>query len=140
MEEKKRLKRYKISKYQDRLAELDSDGENSVLNLREELALARIVLEEIFNQCGTTNDLLTFSNQIDTYLNRVQRMVESCFKLEKMLGNMLTKEQLLTFAEGIITDISEVLADQPDLIDAIGLKIMERVDNVADQIPLEAED
>jgi len=132
---KKRARMLKLRNFEDRLDELvEAEG---ILNLREEISVARIVLEQIFEvSAGDGNSLIAFSSQISIYLERIKSLVLTCHKMEKQLGFVLEKDKLLKLVSIIIEIItSEVhktgLTEEEGsrLIEVIADKIIESIEN-----------
>ena len=114
------LRNYRLTKYRTRLAE--ARNSSSIKDLRDEIAILRILLEEKFNAIDTTNQLILQSGSIADLVLKIEKLVMSCMKLEEKTGVMLDKEHVLTMAEGIINIISKNIEDQ-DLLNTIANEI-----------------
>lgn len=115
------LRNYRLGKFQARVEEFaDSD---KVKCLREEIGITRILLEEIINQCNTGVDMIMYSNKISDLVTRIDKLVNSCHRLEQSTGMLLDKQALQQLADNIITIITKHVDD--DAAGAIATEIME---------------
>lgn len=95
-----------------RLAELaDSD---SVKSLRDEIGLARMLIERRFNLIREDKDLLLHSGEIHRMLLTVERLVKSADSIEQKLGVQLSRETALRITKDIIEAVIDELQDLPD--------------------------
>jgi len=127
--EKKKIYNYRLTVFKGRLGQkMDSDA---ILSLREEIGIARITLEEVLNQCQTATDLLINQQRIVTLVTAIQRTVESCQKVEAKTGHLLSKSQLISFAQSVINIVSAHVTDAPTQR-LIADQIVATVEEVAD--------
>jgi len=107
--EKQNIRNYRLTVLKGRLHQkMDSDA---ILSLREEVGIARITLEEVLNQCHTETDLLINQQRIVSLVTTIQRTVESCQKVEQKTGHLLSKTQLIAFAQQVIQIVSDHIED-----------------------------
>ena len=106
--ENKRM--YRLTKYRARLDELGSDSQ--IKGLREEIGLLRIVMEEIINSCHDTQTLLASTHKITDTAVKIEKLVTSCNRLEKSLGNYLDKNDVIQLGNEIVSIISEEVSDK----------------------------
>ena len=127
--ENKKIRNYRLTVFKGRLGQkMDSDA---ILSLREEIGIARIALEEVLNQCQTANDLLINQQHIVTLVTTIQRTVESCQKVEAKTGHLLSKSQLISFAQSVINIVSNHVPDSATQR-LIADQIVATVEEVAD--------
>lgn len=93
-------------------------------NLRDEIAILRMLLEERLQQCESPTDLLLHGSAISDLTLKIKAMVESCHKLEEKMGNVLDRQQILDFASRIITILGNELSGQDTILDKISNKIL----------------
>ena len=105
VEEKKNLKNYRITKYRVRLAEMRSS--EFIKDLRDEIAILRMILEEKLNGISSNTDLILQSGSISELVLKVERLVISCQKLEDKLGITIDKAKVISIAEQMIGIISQ---------------------------------
>lgn len=104
-------------------------------SLRDEIAILRMLLETRLNECQTSTDLMLHGNAISDMVLKIERVVQSCHKLEQKMGAVLDKQQILNFASQIISIVSLVLQDQPERIESISNKILEAIGTLGEENP-----
>ena len=127
--EKKSLRTYNLSKYRARLDEFSVDP--NIKGLREEIGILRIVLEEKMNSCQTNMELLASAHIISDMCVKIEKLVSSCQRLEKSMGNHLDKTQVTQLGMEIVQIIGTHVTDS-ETIDAISkdlLVVIERMSN-----------
>ena len=97
------LRNYRITKFRTRLGELRSN--EFIKDLRDELAILRMILEEKLNGVQSSTDLILQSGHISELVMKVERLVTSCQKLEDRLGVTIDKAKVIGIAEQIIAII-----------------------------------
>jgi hypothetical protein len=123
---KEKLRNYRLQKFQDRIFEkADSD---IIKSLREVVGILRIIMEETFNQCQDSTDLMIYSPKIADLASKIEKVVVSAHKLEESLGSTLDKVQLLGIANKIVTIIGKHVSDETAInaiVDDIGRMLTE---------------
>ncbi len=110
--ERKRL--YHLTKYRERLDELDSPNQD-IKNLREEIGIMRIVMEAIVNQCDGPAEILCHAPKISDLATKIGKLVTNCHNIDKSLGQYLDKNDIVQIAQEIVQVISGVVSDAEDL-------------------------
>lgn len=119
---------YRLTKFQARIEEFaDND---KVKSLREEIGILRVMMEEIINRCNSSTDLILSSGKIADLVMRIEKLVNSCHRIEERTGMLLDKTAALKMADGIIEIIAAFVT--PSILDNIALKILEVVVNAQD--------
>lgn len=119
--EKENIRKYNIAKYQARIIQFaDHPGLKS---LKEEVAMLSVLLEDIWNRCQGPDDLLLYGNKITDYIDRIQRVVVACHKLEQSSGQVLDKSAALNFAAKVVDIIADNIPD-PEIVDNISNGIL----------------
>jgi len=129
--EREALKNYKISKFQARIEEKKATPD--LKNLRDEIALLRMLIEERLNICMSGTDLVLHSSAISDLIMKVEKVVSSCHKLEKNMGMVVDKQAILNFAGRVVQIITLELDDQPDKVDEIGNRILEEIGKIGEE-------
>jgi len=107
------LRNYRLTKFK---AELDRHaGSPNIKSLRDEIGILRMVLEERLNQMQDAQDLIFNAGPIAMMVDKIERVVSSCHKLEAATGQLLDKQAILQFATQLITIISEEISDEEAL-------------------------
>jgi len=99
-----------------------------VRSLREEIHLARVMVETRLDLVdeGDRGDMLAAFASVNTYLATIDKLVNSCHRMEVSLGSLLSKASVFALGQEIIN----VIADELQGIDgyeAIVDRISERV-------------
>lgn len=108
-EERKQLNNYRVQKYQSRITEKSESGQ--LKSLRDEIAILRMLIEERLNSCKDSHDLLLYSGPLSDLIMKVDKVVNSCNRLEVNLGVMLDKTQALQFAAEIVDIVGKHIED-----------------------------
>ena len=107
------LRNYRLNRYKQRANELVES--EKLKDLRDEVAILRILLEERFNACEDTATLILHSGTISDLILKINQLVTSCHKLDLQLGDMLDREVVMEMADKIIELISEEVNDSEAL-------------------------
>lgn len=123
-EKKERRRLYQLTKYRSRLEELDAPDQH-IKNLREEIGILRIVMEEVINNCDGPTDILVHAPKISDLATKIGKLVTSCHNIDKSLGQYLDKNDIVQIAQEMVQVISGVVSDADDLT-----SIIEGIDDV----------
>lgn len=99
---------------------------DEIKSLREEIALARSMVEKRLNMVQNEAEFLSAMPAVQSALNTIEKLVTSCHNMEVKLGNLLNKSALLGIGQQIVEIISSELENVPGR-DGI-------VDRIADRI------
>ena len=113
---------YRLHIWKSRLREFTES--NSVKSIRDEIGILRIVLEETINKCTDGHELLMHSSKISDLAVKIEKLVSSCDRLERNMGEMLDRPSALKFATAIV-DIVARNTNDADLLDKISHEILE---------------
>ena len=106
--EKKRIRQYRLAKWQERVNDFAESSE--LKSLREEIGILRMTLEHVLNtRCKTVDDLLIYSPQVGDMVMKINTVVTSCHKLEANMGQHLDKQQIINFASELVGVVANVL-------------------------------
>ncbi len=119
-ERKAANRQFQLTRWRTRVSEFADAPE--IKSLREEIGIIRMILENTINMCDDHVSLLINSDKISKMVNDIDKLVNSCHKLEEKTGQVLDKTQIGTILDVIIKAITDQVAD-PDIIEAIQLKI-----------------
>lgn len=129
--ESESLRNYRLTKFQAKLERhADSGG---LKNLREEVAILRVIMEEKLNMCNDTNDLLLHAGMISDLVLKIEKVVASCHKLEGAMGQLLDKQAILQFAGEMIAIISDEIKDAT-VIDRITGRLMSALGRIGTEM------
>ena len=128
-ERKESARLYKLAHWRQRLNEL-SDNPN-IKTLREEVAILRMTLEAILEQCTTADHLLLYNTRIADLVVKIEKLVLSTNRLETSLGQSLDKANLIQIASRMVEIISSHVTD-PDVLNAISEEIIQVISGDSD--------
>ncbi len=112
------LRQYRLGNWQ---AKLERFADSPILkDLRDEIGILRILLEERFLQAQTAGELVLISGPLSDLIMKVEKVVVSCHKLEGSMGQHLDKAAILQLAGKLTAIMSLHLKDDPDMLNAIG--------------------
>ena len=126
--EDKRL--YLLTKAQHRMRLAQLSEHEQIKSLRDEIALARMLIEERFNKVKNDSDLISAFGPINTALLTVERLVKSAHSIEQNLGALLSKPTVLALGQSISQVIVEELEGVDDyeaIVDRINHRIVEAI-------------
>jgi hypothetical protein len=121
------LRYYHITNHMVADSKLRHNAVDEIKDLREEIALARALIETRLNLAKDENELIASMGILHQYLATVEKLVSACHRMDTNLGNILNKSSLLNLAQEIVTIISDEMRDVPDreeIIDKISHKII----------------
>lgn len=104
-----------------------AENEN-IKSLRDEVALARALLERRTNLINSDADLLANSGAVNQQLLVLQKLVTSMHTLDKSLDNLISREALLVCAQALYNIVAEELEGIEDyelITDRIGTRMVE---------------
>jgi hypothetical protein len=99
-------------------------------SLREEIALARAMIERRLNLVESNADFLQACGTVNTYLLTLERLITSCHKLEVNLGSLLSKGAIVSLAQEIVSILMEELSEIDDyeqIVDRISGRMIELI-------------
>lgn len=118
---------YQVDMYRARIAR--QKGHPEVKSLTNEIALLRMMLEEKLRSCTDNTTLLLHAASISELIMKIDKLVNSCHKLEKNMGLHLDKAVLLQFSAEIVALIGNVCKNKNE-ISQLADGILEIVANV----------
>ena len=118
--EKKAVSKYQIEVYQSRLKRHSTGSD--IKDLREEIGLMRMMIEGRINACQSDTDLVIQSSAIAELVMKVDKLVNSCHRIESLTGELMDRTSLLEFASQIIDIVATNCT--PDVADTIAMGIV----------------
>ena len=126
-EKNRATRNYRLDRFKDRLnRHATSDG---IKDLRDEIGILRMCMEERLNHCKDNTDLILQSGPISDLVLKIEKVVTSCHKLEGQMGQVLDKSAILQFASEVIDIVGATVTNDSE-IEIIGNKIMEAVGRI----------
>lgn len=126
-QETKNLKNYRLAKFKVRAAELGNS--DHLTSLTDEVAILRILIEEMINSCDGTNDLLLRAGPLADLLMKSEKLVSSCHRLDSKLGNLLSRDKVMQFAQLVVEIISNEISDER-VLDTISAHLLKALGEI----------
>ena len=136
--EKARLRHYLLSNPMLQAKMERQAGIEEVRSLREEIHLARVMVETRLDliEEGDKGDMLSAFSSINTYLQTIEKLTASAYKMELSLGNLLTKASVFTLGQDIVIILAEELKDVDNyeaIIDRISGRLVVAIANTQNE-------
>lgn len=117
---KKNLYEFDRSQY---IAFNKKDQANYKYDVSEELGVTRAILQKYLDKVTDDLSLALYNNQINQQIDRIQKLVESCLKADQKLGSLMSEEDTMAIAQGLLdtvhSTLSEYIPNQHDLAKAM---------------------
>ncbi len=123
--EKESLRNYRLTKFKQRVSELSDN--DAILSLKEEIGIIRLLIEEKINQCSGTAELMLVSGPLSDLAMKAEKLVTSCNRLDRNLGNLLDKGKIIQFAQTVVQIIGDHITDDI-ILEKISTKILEALE------------
>jgi len=108
-QEKQRIRTYRLAKFQARMDDLVDHA--NVKSLRDEIAILRIVMEERLNSLSTPMEILSHAHTISDLAVKIEKLVSSCHKIEKSMGEYLDKNTIVQLGMEIVQIVTRHVDD-----------------------------
>jgi len=119
-----------------RLATVSNELE-PVKELRDTIALTHMLIEKRWNLVKDDNDLLIHCGPLNQLIGTMEKLINSCHRIETNLGELLARNAVLALAKemvGIVIDELEGIEDYEAIIDRITTRLVDTI-RKADNIP-----
>lgn len=122
------------ARLRNRIDELS--GNSDAKSLRIEIAMTRSFLEELVNgfEADDKNKMLASFQTYIQLVQTIERLIKTAFQMEKSLGELLGKDQLIEIAQELINIMIDELQHIPDheeIIDRINSRFLPAIESVA---------
>lgn len=111
---------YKLQTWQERVDDLA--GSQHVKNLRGEIGILRMALENIINLIKTPQQFPIFSDKIQSLARDLKGLIEVAQKIEERNKELLSKTEVFNIADAVINILAKYITD-PDEMLAVGEEI-----------------
>lgn len=111
-----------------RLAEFAEHDD--IKSLREEIGLARVLLERRFNMIQSDADLLAACGPVNAMLLTIERLVKTSHQIETNLGVLLTRNTVLKLAQAmceIVIDEIQAVPGFEQIVDRLSQRLLSTV-------------
>jgi hypothetical protein len=124
------LRQYLLDKAHDQARLVQFAEHEDVKSLRDEIALARMLVERRFNLINTDSDLLAACGQLNALLLTIERLVKSAHSIEQSLGALLARQSVIKLGQRvcqIIIDRLEGIDNYEQIVDGIIQDIIDTI-------------
>lgn len=101
---------YMLAKWMVRAA--DHADFAGIKDLKAEIGILRMLLETRLNKCKDEYDLAINANNLSDLIMKIQKLVQSAFKLDMHLGKTMDETQIMQIADSIVDVITRVVPDE----------------------------
>ena len=104
----------------------------SLKSLREEIALVRALATERLKMVESDADFLKACGQVNTFMLTLDKLINSCLRLEVHVGTLLSKAAAVEMAKSIVKILTEELSEIggfEGIVDRISEQIMDTIAN-----------
>jgi hypothetical protein len=107
---------YKIKRWQEEILTFFSS--EKIHSLRGEIGVLRLIIEEQLNRCHDAVDLVNNARPIMANVQKVEKLVVSCNRIEQSMGLLLSEPAAIAFGQELVTILKEHITDG-SIIEAI---------------------
>jgi len=100
---------YRIRKFQQQITEFKAHSQ--MRSLDDELAIQRMILEEILNQCESANDLILYSTKIGEVIQDIKALVVASEKMASRTGMLVSRTEAILLAQRMVEVIARHVVD-----------------------------
>lgn len=116
--------RYNLAIWQSRVDEFAED--DSVKSLRGEIGITRMLLERILLQCHDDVQLLIYAGAIGNLVEKINKLVVSCDRLEGRMGMLLDKAAITVLAGQFVEIMTRYVSD-PEALESIATELIDAI-------------
>ena len=127
-----------------------ADELEPVKELRDLIALQHMLVEKRYNLINSDADLLTACGPLNQMLQTMERLINSCHRIETNLGELLQRHAVLALAKEmvrIVIDELEGVDNYEEIVDSITQRLIDTIRNASNiqekstlQLPAPLED
>jgi len=121
------LRSYWLAQAQDRATLARFAESEDIKSLRDEIGIARMMVERHWNMIKTENDYISRAPSINTLLLTIERLIKSSHAIEQSLESLLSRTSVIAFAQllvQIVMDELEVIPNHEPVADRILKRVM----------------
>lgn len=115
----KKLQKQEIYSFQRSQFLALSEEENKVYetqkyNLSAELGVCRMMLQKYMDKVVDFDTLMQYDHKMTTLVDRIAKISESVLKADQKLGTLMSEEDALSIAQGLLDAVHTILSDRID--------------------------
>ncbi len=104
---------FKLSFLSEQVAEKAASTE--FLSLKDEVAMTRVVVEKIWNNCQNEADLAANANLLSKLFEQVEKLVSASHKMDVINGTTISEEGVQKIFEEVLEILTEEVEDAETL-------------------------
>ncbi len=120
---------FKLGQYQARMQDFTTNDQ--LKNLRGEIGILRMTLENTISICKTPIEMVSYAGKIGDLVMKITTVVKTCQLMEVKMGLMLDRDKIMMIGQRIVEIVGEVLPDV-EILDTMGEKIVAAILEIAD--------
>lgn len=86
------------------------DMDEHKYDLSNELGVTRVILQKHLEKITDEASLGLYNNKVNQQIDRIQKLVESCLKADQKLGTLMSEEDTVMIAQGLLDAVHDVLS------------------------------
>lgn len=94
------------------------------LSLKEEVAMTRVIIERMWNQCASEAELIATAGTLSKLLEQTEKLVTASHKMDVINGTVISETAVQKLMEKILDIITEEVEDA-DALDRISTKLID---------------
>ena len=107
---------FRLTQWQERVDTFA--GSQRVKSLRGEIGIARLTLEQVLGQIKTDVQFPLFVDKISSIVTQIEKLVNSCQKIEERNKELLGKNDVIVIADTVIEVMARYIKDPDELLEA----------------------
>jgi hypothetical protein len=123
---KEKLRNYHLGELMKKRV-LEMSNSDDIKSLRDEIGIVRVMLEKRLNLLVDDHDVVMNTGPVMQMIQAIERLVVSCHRVEKDMGELLDRPQIMQFADEIIQSVTTHVSDK-DVVFEIANDILEIVE------------
>jgi hypothetical protein len=120
------MRSYLLAQAEDQAKLAQYAESENIKSLRDEIALARIMVERYWNMVKTDNDFIARAPSINSLLLTIERLIKSSHSIEQSLQTLLGRPAVIAFAQLLVQAVMDELESIPNY-EPIADRILKRV-------------
>lgn len=101
----------------------DKTNSEQFLSLKEEVAMTRVLIEKIWNQCSSEAELIASSQTLSKLLEQAEKLVTASHKMDVVNGTVISEANFQKLMEKVFDIVTEEV-DDAEALERISTKII----------------
>lgn len=105
-QQERSLYKFRLDQYKNRFETLSDSS--AIKNLRDEIAVLRLLVQSRFNQIMNSDDMLMHSSQVSRLVKAIASLGESCAKIETSLDDVMDRQSATDIVASLFNAIPNI--------------------------------